>query len=87
MLIRRSPPQRKEANGPGVQIDLPAHETMDPGGRDVVGASEQADLATGRGAPQEWWLAGSQLREAMENRYAVIGMALGTSELNGIAAP
>lgn len=23
----------------------------------------------------------------MENRYAVIGMALGTSELNGIAAP
>ncbi len=36
---------------------------------------------------KEWWPAGAQLTEAMGNRYAVIGMALGTSEPNGIAAP
>ena len=36
---------------------------------------------------KEWWPAGSQLTEAMGNRYVVISMALGTSEPNGIAAP
>lgn len=36
---------------------------------------------------KEWWPAGSQLTQAMGSRYAVIGMALGSSEANGIAAP
>ncbi len=36
---------------------------------------------------KEWWPAGSQLTEAMGNHYAVIGMALGVSEPNGIAVP
>ncbi len=36
---------------------------------------------------KEWWPAGSQLTEAIGNRYVVIGMALGTSEPNAIAAP
>ena len=36
---------------------------------------------------KEWWPAGSQLTESMGDRYAVIGMALGASEPNGIAAP
>ncbi len=34
-----------------------------------------------------WWTAGSHLTETMGNRYAVIGMALGASEPNGIASP
>jgi erythromycin esterase-like protein len=36
---------------------------------------------------KEWWPAGAQLTEALGNRYAVVGMALGASEPNGIAAP
>lgn len=36
---------------------------------------------------KEWWPTGSQLAEALGNRYAVIGMALGTSVPNDIAAP
>jgi erythromycin esterase len=36
---------------------------------------------------KEWWPAGSQLTQAMGPRYAVIGMALGASEPNGLAAP
>ena len=36
---------------------------------------------------KEWWPAGSQLTQAMGPRYAVIGMALGVSEPNGIAPP
>jgi erythromycin esterase-like protein len=36
---------------------------------------------------KEWWPAGSQLTEAMGARYAVIGMALGASEPNGLAPP
>lgn len=34
-----------------------------------------------------WWPAGSHLTQAMGPRYAVIGMALGMSDANGIAAP
>ena len=36
---------------------------------------------------KEWWSAGSHLTQAMGARYAVIGMALGESEANGVGAP
>jgi erythromycin esterase len=36
---------------------------------------------------KEWWPAGSHLTRAMGPRYAVIGMALGESEANGVAPP
>jgi erythromycin esterase-like protein len=36
---------------------------------------------------KEWWPAGSQLTHALGVRYAVIGMALGQSEPNGLAPP
>jgi hypothetical protein len=36
---------------------------------------------------KEWWPAGAQLTQAIGPRYATIGMALGVSEPNGIAAP
>ena len=36
---------------------------------------------------KEWWPAGSHLTQAMGARYAVIGMALGESEANGLGAP
>jgi erythromycin esterase len=35
----------------------------------------------------EWWPAGSHLDQALGPRYAVVGMALGVSEPNGVAAP
>jgi erythromycin esterase len=36
---------------------------------------------------KEWWPAGSQLTYALGAGYAVLGMALGVSEANGIAPP
>jgi erythromycin esterase-like protein len=36
---------------------------------------------------KEWWPAGSHMTQALGPRYAAIGMALGVSETNGIAAP
>jgi erythromycin esterase-like protein len=36
---------------------------------------------------KEWWPAGAQLTQAMGPRYAVVGMALGVSEPNGVAPP
>ena len=36
---------------------------------------------------KEWWPAGAHLTQALGDRYAVIGMALGSSEANGVAAP
>jgi erythromycin esterase len=36
---------------------------------------------------KEWWPAGAQLTHSMGPRYAVIGMALGASEPNGLAPP
>jgi erythromycin esterase len=39
------------------------------------------------GGEVEWWPAGSHLTQALGPRYAVIGMALGVSEANGVAPP
>ena len=36
---------------------------------------------------KKWWPAGSQLTQSLGPRYAVIGMALGVSDDNAIAAP
>jgi len=36
---------------------------------------------------KKWWPAGSQLTQSLGSRYAVIGMALGVSDDNAIAAP
>lgn len=36
---------------------------------------------------KEWWPAGAQLAETLGDRYAVMGMALGVSEPNGIGEP
>jgi erythromycin esterase-like protein len=36
---------------------------------------------------KEWWPAGSHLTRSMGSHYAVIGMAVGVSEANGITAP
>ena len=36
---------------------------------------------------KEWWPAGSHLTQAMGDGYAVIGMALGESDANGLGAP
>jgi len=36
---------------------------------------------------KEWWPAGSQIAQSLGPRYAVIAMALGVSEPNGIAEP
>ena len=36
---------------------------------------------------KEWWPAGAHLTQALGDRYAVIGMALGSSEANAVAAP
>lgn len=38
-------------------------------------------------AVKEWWPAGSQLTQTLGSRYAVIAMALGVSEENGIGQP
>ena len=36
---------------------------------------------------KEWWPAGSQVAQALGSRYAVIAMALGVSEPNGVGEP
>jgi erythromycin esterase-like protein len=36
---------------------------------------------------KEWWPAGAQLAQSIGPRYAVIGMALGVSEANGVGVP
>jgi erythromycin esterase len=36
---------------------------------------------------KKWWPAGAQLTQSLGPRYAVIGMALGSSDDNAIAAP
>ena len=36
---------------------------------------------------KEWWPAGAQVAETLGDRYAVIGMALGVSEPNGVGEP
>src|SRR5262249_50199930 len=36
---------------------------------------------------KRWWPAGAQLTQSLGRRYAVIGMALGVSDDNAIAAP
>ena len=36
---------------------------------------------------KQWWPAGAHVTQAIGDRYAVIGMALGSSEANGVAAP
>ncbi len=47
----------------------------------------QWQLVQQGGALKEWWPAGTQLNQMLGARYAMIGMALGTSEANGIAQP
>jgi erythromycin esterase-like protein len=44
-------------------------------------------LAEQGGALKEWWPAGTHLNQMLGSRYAMIGMALGASEANGIGQP
>jgi hypothetical protein len=78
--IRRAPADQARA---AAEVGQPSPEAREARGHLKRGPARW-HLRPGDEAV-EWWPAGSHLTHALGPRYAVVGMALGVSEANGVA--